>query len=68
MFLEHAEVNQDVAVTILGHQESETAGRVKPFDPPRAMLTFRKHVFFWRDHWFADWSFLSRFGTQTLHG
>src|SRR5687767_15730219 len=66
VLLEHAEMNEDVSLAVLGNQESETAGRVKPFDSARAMHALRQGFGGGGDKLLRQ-SLLSRFGTQMLH-
>src|SRR5688500_10108344 len=67
MVLEHAEMDQDVAIAVVGNEESKAAGRVEPFDSTRTMPPFGRR-FRRRGHGLLRDSLLSRFVTQTLHG
>ena len=41
MLLEHAEMNEDITLTIVGYQEAESSGRIEPFYLSDALLSFR---------------------------
>lgn len=66
MFLQHAKMDENVAIAVAGNKKTKPAGRVEPFDPAYALHIIRKR--FRRRGRKSDYIFIrGRFGIQTLH-